>query len=462
MPEDDNMNDLNISTAAYINWLEQIIDSINDGILVIDANGIVRIINDEYTNITGVKKESIIGEKLVDVRKGAILPLVLNDGEKRPGIFRQEGNSRYIVDMAPIYSEEQMIGAVSVLKSIAEVDELTSELDKSRDKVNRLENTVGHIYKTRYTFHDILGRNNGLEKTVDIAKKAAHSKLNILIYGESGTGKELFAHAMHHEGNRADFPFVPVNCAAIPSSLLEAELFGYEEGTFTNSKKGGKVGLFELANKGTLFLDEIGDMPVELQPKLLRVLQDGRIRRLGGLKEQEIDIQVIAATNQDLNAMIKKQRFREDLYYRINGVQVVIPPLRERKEDIYVLINYLLYETYNAKDMTLTQDALSTLLQYDWPGNTREFFNACQYAINMTDNDAITIDHFPEFVARKTTLSNVYQEKSLNEMLKSTEQDIIQQTIRIYGNTLEGKKKTAKKLGISLATLYNKLSRANF
>lgn len=455
MLEEYNANSLNAPSTTYINWLEQIINSINDGILVIDSNGIVRIINDEYTNITGVKRETIIGKRLIDVRKGAMLPGVLDDGKKRPGIFRQEGDSRYVVDMAPIYNEEEMIGAVSVLKGVAEVDKLTNELHKSRDKVSRLENTMGHIYKARYTFDDILGRDNGLEKAVDTAKKAAHSKLNLLVYGESGTGKELFAHSIHHESERSEFPFVPVNCAAIPSSLLEAELFGYEEGTFTNSKKGGKAGLFELANNGTLFLDEIGDMPIELQPKLLRVLQDGRIRRLGGLKEQKIDIHVIAATNQDLEAMIKKQRFREDLYYRINGVQVAIPPLRERKEDIHVLIDYFLYD--NNKDVSLTQDALSTLMQYDWPGNTREFFNAFQYAINMTDNDTIEMDHFPDFVVKKASLTNINQEKTLKEILKRAEQEIIQQTIRTYGNTLEGKKKTAKRLGISLATLYNKL-----
>lgn len=458
MFENYNMNELNVSSTAYINWLEQIIDSINDGILVIDSKGIVRVINDEYTNITGVKKGTIIGKKLVDVRKGAILPSVLNDGKKRTGIYRQEGNSRYVVDMAPIDSGERMIGAVSVLKSVTEVGKLTKELAKSREALGKLENTVGDIYKTRYTFDDIIGKNAGLEKTVAIAKKASHSNLNILICGESGTGKELFAHAIHYEGKRSGYPFVPVNCAAIPSSLLEAELFGYEEGTFTNSKKGGKIGLFELANNGTLFLDEIGDMPVDLQPKLLRVLQDGRIRKVGGLREQEINVQVIAATNKDLENMTRKQRFRADLYYRINGIQVVIPPLRDRKDDIHVLIDHLLHHTHELKEMNVTNDAISALIQYDWPGNTREFFNVFQYAMNMTDNATIEMDHFPEFLTRKTSLPNTYQEKSLKEVLKRTEQEIIQQTLKTYGYTLEGKKKAAKKLGISLATLYNKLS----
>lgn len=447
-----------LSSDTYISWLEKIIDSINDGILVVDAQGIVRLINAEYTTITGVKEEQIIGKYLKDVRKGAILPRTLGDGKPRSGIYRKEGESKYIVDMAPVNSQDQIIGAVSVLKSVTEVDKLTKELKQSREALGKLENTVGQIYRTRYTFDDIIGRNHGLKTTVDLAKKAAQMNLNILICGESGTGKELFAHAIHHESSRSKFPFVPVNCAAIPYSLLEAELFGYEEGTFTNAKKGGKIGLFELANKGTLFLDEIGDMPFELQAKLLRVLQDGRIRKVGGLNEQKIDIQVITATNKNLEGMIKKQHFREDLYYRLNGIQVAIPPLRDRKADIHILINHLLNNTSDLKIMNLTEKTRTILMQYNWPGNTREFFNVFQYATNMTDNTNIEAKHLPDSVIKQGMGAKAYPEESLKEILKKTEQEVVRQTIATYGETLEGKKRSAKRLGVSLATLYNKLS----
>lgn len=299
-------------TTDYTSWLEGIIDSINDGVLVIDSQGKVQFINKEYTEITGVSRNQIIGKYLIDVRKGAVLPKTLKDGKRRSGIQRKEGSNRYIVDMAPIYIRGKKAGAVSVLKSLNEVHDLAKELEKNQEKLGKLEKTMGQIYKTSYTFDDIVGGDDGLKESVNLSKKAAHSKLNILIQGESGTGKELFAHAIHHESPRSNHPFVPVNCAAIPTSLLETELFGYEEGTFTDSKKGGKIGLFELANFGTLFLDEIGDMPLELQAKLLRVLQDGRIRKVGSLAEQALDVQVITATNKNLENMVKKDKFRED------------------------------------------------------------------------------------------------------------------------------------------------------
>jgi PAS domain S-box-containing protein len=449
-----------LSPNAYTNWLEEIIDSINDGVLVIDSQGIVQLINAEYTKITGVQKEKIIGEYLVDVRKGAILPRTLEDGERRSGIYRKEGENEYIVDMAPVYEQDRLIGAVSVLKSLTEVHHLAKELKQSREKLTKLENTVGHIYRTRYTFDDIIGKDGGLKETVELAKKAAHSNLNILIQGESGTGKELFAHAIHRESFRSEFPFVPINCAAIPSSLLESELFGYEEGSFTNSKKGGKIGLFELANYGTLFLDEIGDLPSELQAKLLRVLQDGRIRKVGSLNEQEIDVQIITATNKNLGNMVEKQRFREDLYYRLNGIQVAIPPLRSRKKDLPVLINHLLNHTNTSQSLCLTEEVRDAISQYDWPGNTRELFNVVHYAINMTDSNNIEFQHLPESIRKHGLLTTTYPQESLKEVLKKTEQEVIQQTVKSYSNTLDGKKKAAKKLGISLATLYNKMNQS--
>nr|WP_256522308.1 sigma 54-interacting transcriptional regulator [Halobacillus sp. A5] len=315
------------------------------------------------------------------------------------------------------------------------------------------------MYRTRYTFDDIVGKDNGLKTPVETAKKAAYSELNILIQGESGTGKELFAQAIHSEGPRSKFPFIPINCAAIPAELLESELFGYEEGSFTSSKKGGKVGLFELSNYGTLFLDEIGDLPIELQAKLLRVLQEGRIRKVGGLEEEEVDVQVITATNKDLGKLVEKQRFREDLYYRLNGVAINISPLRDRKEDIQLFIDILMEDAGSPEipHVNLTKEASQTLTQYDWPGNTRELFNAIHYALSMREGNCIEPCHLPELVRKHGSITEFDNPQSLKEIVKYTEQKIIKQSIKKYGDSLEGKKKTAKKLGISLATLYNKI-----
>ncbi|MBP1970779.1 PAS domain S-box-containing protein [Virgibacillus natechei] len=442
----------------YIDWIEEMIDSINDGILVIDVEGVVQFVNKEYTNITGVKEADIVGQPLAEVRKGAVLPNALKDGKRREGVYRKEGEVEYIIDTAPVYKGEEIVGAVSVCKSLNEVHYLTRELHRSQERIARLEKAVGTINRAKYTFENIIGREGGLRSTIELAKKAAHSNLNILIQGESGTGKELFAHALHNESDRASLPFIPINCAAIPSSLLESELFGYEEGSFTSSKKGGKVGLFELADHGTLFLDEIGDMPYDLQAKLLRVLQERSVRKVGGLMEKEINIKIIAATNKDLVRLVEKDRFREDLYYRLSGIPISVPPLRDRKEDIPLYIDYVIEkEQAGGSAVRLKEDVMRVLKQYDWPGNARELIHSVQYALSMTETTFIELENLPEVIYHHVSKTSIPQQQTLKEMIRNIEQEIIWETIQIYGDTLKGKKKAADRLGISLATLYNKL-----
>lgn len=447
--------------AGKITWLEEIIESIHDGILVIDINGIVRLINKEYTSITGVTEEQIIGRPLLDVRPGAQLPSVLSSGKPLSGIFRREGKEEYVVDMAPIYDKNGIIGAVSVCKSATEVIVLSSELKKSKKRVSQLEKAFVGIHKAKYRFQDIIGNNASLKDVIQQAKKVAPSDLNILLTGESGTGKELFAQAIHQSSKRNHYPFVPVNCAAIPSALLESELFGYEEGAFTNSKQDGKIGLFELANNGTLFLDEIGDMPFDLQAKLLRVLQEGTFRKIGGLTEQKIDVRIIAATNKDLSNMAQKERFREDLYYRINTVHIPIPPLRNRKDDIPQIVDSLLEKHHPTMEYQFDQQAMELLQNYDWPGNIRELRNAVHYAVNMTDHNEVTIDALPETIKKLSITSKppLTRSSSLAERLNETEKRIIAETLQQTGMSVKGKKEAAKLLGISLASLYNKMTK---
>ncbi|MBT2687205.1 sigma 54-interacting transcriptional regulator [Bacillus sp. ISL-47] len=451
------------TASQKVGWLEGIIEAVHDGILVIDRDGIVQMINEEYTNITGVRKEQIIGQPLIDVRPGAMLPAVLKDGKPRAGVFRKEKSLEYVVDMAPVYEKEEIIGAVSVCKSIPEVYQLTKELQKSKKRVSQLEKTFGRIHQAKYTFSNIIGKNERLKKMISQAKKAASSDLNILLTGESGTGKELFAQAIHNESTRSPFPFVPVNCAAIPDSLLESELFGYEEGSFTNSKRDGKVGLFELANQGTLFLDEIGDMPLDLQAKLLRVLQEGTFRKIGGLEEQKVDVRVIAATNKDLLNMVQKERFREDLYYRINTVHLSIPPLRDRKDDIPDIIAFLLGEQKSNPGVRTDKEAMNTLQQYDWPGNIRELKNAIHYSINMCESNEVKFEHLPETIKKLFSSSNkqIKPIQPLEELIRETEKKAIMNVLEKTGTSVKGKKEAAKLLGISLASLYNKLTKLN-
>src|SRR5699024_5660097 len=285
-----------LTLEENLDWLQSILLSIHDGILVIDKEETVRIINPEYTKITGVIAQEIIGKPLKQIRPKSQLIDVLKDGKEREGIYRKEGNTEYVVDMAPIIKDNARIGAVSVCKGLTEVHKLAKQLKQDRD---RLQNTIRSMYLAKYFFEQKIGADVRLKEVIQVGRRAATANLPILLLEESGTGKELFAQSIHNESNRAADPFIPVNCATIPSSLIESELFGYEEGSFTNAKKGGKVGLFEMANGGTLFLDEIGELSQELQAKFLRVLEEGTIRKIGGTTEKSVDVRVHVAMNRE-------------------------------------------------------------------------------------------------------------------------------------------------------------------
>ncbi|TYS52531.1 PAS domain-containing protein [Rossellomorea marisflavi] len=454
------MGDTMLSQNQMVDWLEGVIEAIHDGILVIDRNGTVQLINEEYTQITGVRREQIIGKPLIQVRPSAKLPQVLKDGQAREGVFRKEKSLEYVVDMAPIIKDDEVVGAVSVCKSIPEVYQLSEELKRSRKRVQQLKQAFGRIHQSTYTFSHIVGQNTDLLHMIERAKKAAATNLSILLTGESGTGKELVAQSIHHISSRSSSPFVPVNCAAIPSTLLESELFGYEKGAFTSSKEDGKIGLFELAHGGTLFLDEIGDMPVDLQSKLLRVLQEGTFRKIGGLEEQKVDVRIIAATNKDLPSMVANKKFREDLFYRMNTIQLTIPPLRKRKDDIPAILTSLLKEQGDS-GIQIDPQAMSTLHQYEWPGNIRELKNAVHYAISMCEGSTISVEHLPDTIRPIAGHRPIDSHRLLEDILRDTEREAIVSVLNKTGTSVIGKKAAAKQLGISLASLYNKLSKLN-
>ena len=312
---------------------------------------------------------------------------------------------------------------------------------------------------------DIFGRSKQIQKLKQDVKKIAISTSTVLITGESGTGKELFARAIHDESNRKDKPFIAINCGAIPDMLLESELFGYAKGAFTGADPMGKMGKFEFANKGTILLDEIGDMPLYLQTKLLRVLQERTIVRIGSNKIIDIDVRVIAATNKDLVKAIKENEFREDLYYRLNVIPFEIPPLRERKEDIKLLIETFI-EKYcklfnkNFLDIKLGENIWNIFYNYEWPGNVRELENTVEYIINMMGTDGIiTKEILPKSIFIKKT--NIFDNEGEIFTLKYLEKNAIKNALEKYGTTTEGKKKAAMKLGIGIATLYRKIEEYN-
>lgn len=307
------------------------------------------------------------------------------------------------------------------------------------------------------TFDDIIGQNDQFRNVVNMARVSSKSDSTILIQGPSGTGKELFARAIHNESLRKNGTFVAINCAAIPESLIESELFGYEEGAFTGAIKGGKPGKFEIANKGTIFLDEIGDMPIHLQSKLLRVLQEREVERIGGKHSIPIDVRVIAATHQNLSLLIEEQRFREDLFYRLNVIPVKLTPLKERPDDIALLADFFL-KRYNQKMnkqiSSFEKDVMHLFEKYKWQGNIREMENVVEFAVNMCNQDTISKEHLPNSLIKSDDVSKVIQGI---KPLSCLEKDMIMLALQTYPRTKEGVEEIVKALGISRATLYRKI-----
>lgn len=460
--EDQHISLIFIGEAMLmqINKVEEMIfDSLYDGVLIADGNCIVRYINPSYTRITKVEKEEILGKPLIEVRPGAKLPSVIRNGKQLLRIPRRVDDVEYIVNMVPIKEDDEVIGGISILNEINDVYKLTEALNQSNMMIQKLQKRMKRMGKAKYSFDDIISIDKNSIEAKNLARRIAKKNSSILITGESGTGKELYANAIHNVSDRQNGPFIAVNCAIFESNLLESELFGYEEGAFTGAKKGGKIGLFEVANGGTLFLDEISEMNYGLQAKLLRTLQENTIRRIGGLEEISIDIRLVCATNKNLKTMVEENRFREDLYYRIAVFPINILPLRQRRKDIDELVLHFLSEmnSKTERHVEIANDVMKILHNYEWPGNIRELKNTIEFSINMVDENIIKPEHLPKIIQAQGIKKNIVKLKTLEEIIKDTEAAEIKKAMLIYGNTVEGKKKAAKALGISLATLYNKL-----
>ncbi|HEU4964857.1 MAG TPA: sigma 54-interacting transcriptional regulator [Bacilli bacterium] len=363
--------------------LAAVINSTQDAISAVDAQGNGILINPAYTRLTGLTEDAVIGKPAdVDIAEGESMHMqVLRTRKPVRGVPMKVGPNRksVLVNVAPIEVDGELKGSVGIVHDISEIKMLTEELHQAKQLIRKLE--------AKYLFEDIIGSSSEMEMAIEQARKAAQTPATVLLRGESGTGKELFAHAIHNASERRYNQFIRVNCAAISESLLESELFGYEEGAFTGAKRGGKKGLFEEANGGTIFLDEIGELSMSMQAKILRVLQEKEILRVGGAKSTPVNARVIAATNVNLERAIQQGTFREDLYYRLNIMPIIIPPLRYRKEDIAAISQRLIQkynQEYGRNVDQLSQAALVKMKDYSWPGNVRELENAIGRAmINM-------------------------------------------------------------------------------
>ncbi len=450
--------------------LEATINATQDAISVVDADGVGVLINPAYTRMTGYTNDDIIGKDCtVDLAEGESVHLeVLRTGKPVKGKNLKVGPKRkdVIAEAAPIIVKGVVKGSVAIIHDLTEINEIYKQLDKAKQIIRNLE--------AKYTFEDIIGSSEILLNAIEKAKIAAETPATVILRGESGTGKELFAHAIHNASSRKYAQFVRVNCAAINENLLESELFGYEEGAFTGASKGGKIGLFEKANGGTIFLDEIGELSLNTQAKLLRVLQEKEILKVGGTKPIPIDVRVITATNVDLEKAITDQKFRQDLYYRLNVVPIYIPALRERLEDIHLLVKHLINrfnQEYGRNVEKVSETVLEVIKSYDWPGNVRELENFVGRAmINIRMHEyLLTVLHLPPLNVSSPV--KVYDiDESIPKINVLGSNNTLEYRVMVYEKyhieaVLEknqgNREATAKELGISLRTLYYKLNKLN-
>ncbi|WAA10470.1 sigma-54 interaction domain-containing protein [Fervidibacillus albus] len=441
--------------------LEAIIHSSNDAISVVDEHGKGLLINPAYTRLTGLKESDVYGQPAtIDISEGESMHYhVLKTKKPVRGVKMKVGPKKreVIVNVAPIIVDNKLKGSVGVIHDMSEIKSLMAELKKAKERIRSLE--------AKYTFDDIIGHSEQMMIAKEQAKIGAKTPATVLLQGESGTGKELFAHAIHNESDRKYNKFVRVNCAAISDTLLESELFGYEEGAFSGAKRGGKKGFFEEANNGSIFLDEIGEMQLSTQAKLLRVLQEKEIIKVGGTKPIPINVRIIAATNKNLEREVVKGTFREDLYYRLNRIPIHIPPLRDIKEDLPALCEKIIDKInrdYGRKVNGITTEAIDYLSTYDWPGNVRELENILGRAIIFMGYNESLIDiyHLPTLndltKSMRTEQSLAKGGKTLSELLSQYEKKIISETLKKYDGN---KTKAAKELGISIRNLYYKINK---
>lgn len=429
--------------------MSTVLETAHEGIFALDQSGYVKHCNKRAATLFNMTKRELIGRHISKLMPGSPAIKVLETGRgytENEEIFKVDGGQHhFIVTVKPYSSGDEIEGIVVSFRDIEEAQKLVYNFN-----TRTIKNTVDDII--------------GTSEKIMVAKKqaliTARGNSTVLITGESGTGKEMFAKAIHYASARGDNPFITVNCGAIPENLLESELFGYEKGAFTGANEKGKVGKFELADGGTIFLDEIGDMPLHLQVKILHVLQNMRFEKVGGSRSIIVDVRVIAATNKDLEKMIAEGTFREDLYYRLSVIPLSIPPLRERKADIRMLMYHFLkkYNTFmNRKIEGFSDEVEELYMNYDWPGNVRELENAVEYGTNMAFGKVIDIEDVPVRILKKEEEIVKFKnmDKPLAEQVKLYEKEIITKKLKQHNGI---KDVVARELGLSRATLYRKLS----
>lgn len=462
-----------------VEMLQAILGAIDEGIHVVDADGISIFYNHVAARMDGLTPDEVLGKPLLDVfpsldRHSSTLLRVIESGEpiyNQPQAYTNWKGVRVetINTTLPVRVGKRLVGAVEVSKDIGKLKELSERLVDLQAQISRPRRSKRATDAVSFHFDDILTQSERMRSLKERARRAARTTSPVLVYGETGTGKELFVQSIHHASARGDKPFIAQNCAALPASLLESLLFGTTKGSFTGAED--RPGLFELADGGTLFLDELNSMPLDLQAKLLRVLQDGQIRRIGSRQSTMVDVRVIAAVNEPPQSLVERGQMRSDLYYRINVVSFELPPLRQRREDIALLVEHFL-EVFNRRFgmnvKGISPDVEQLFAAYDWPGNVRELEHVVEAAMNMVDGEVIEREHLPQHLLERYGSSLMADqcnagparewsagERPMPEMVRELEEQLITDALaKTQGNVL----RAAKLLGIPRQTLQYKLS----
>ena len=457
-----------VSHSSSVKKVEQvfydILESIHDDFVIINKNGVIEKVLPNFQEMYGISAEEAVGKTVYEMEERKIfnpsIAIRVMKSKKRETILQLTGANKYLMCTAiPIMDKEGNIQRIiSYTRDMTKYEALKKEYSNLEQTLAAYSTQLGQLREERKENSKIIGSSTAIRNVIDTIDKVAKFDANVLLTGESGVGKTLFAEAIHSASGRQDAPFITINCGAIPENLLESELFGYEKGAFTGASNEGKPGLIELSHKGVLFLDEIGDLPLHMQVKLLKVIQDKKVTRVGGIKEKQVDFRLIAASNKDILDLINQEKFREDLYYRINVISIHIPPLRERPEDVFPLATHFLErfgEKYEVKHI-LNNTAMSYLEQYSWPGNARELANVIERLVITEEEYVITENNLPTHIYNRKNIPEYdIKDRTLKSILEEVEKDVLIRSYREHGTTMA----VAKALGISQPSASVKLSK---
>lgn len=448
-----------------IQLYEGVLNNILSGVLITDPDGYVIFFSDTYGKFLGMDPKAQIGKHTTDVIENSRMHIVARTGVPEINHPHQIMGRNQIVQRIPIYINGKLAAVFGqvMFEDIKDVQILADKLNILESKVQLYEKELENLRASKYSCRNIVGSSQVMTELRRLAQRAAKVNSPVLLVADSGTGKELFAHAIHRASDRHRKPFIRLNCSAIPKDLLEAELFGYEPGAFTGAGTKGKPGKFELAHQGTIFLDEVSELPLEIQPKLLRVVEEKIVERLGATRPVKCDFRLIAATNENLEDCIRRGKFRKDLYYRLNVIPLHIPPLRERREDIPLIASHLLQSLcrdFGLAAKGISPEVMKIFQNHDWPGNVRELSNILERTLTLLDerDEMIHVEHLPLFFRSLSTRSERSQPRILKDLRATSERDAVLHAIRAANNN---KNEAARILGIHRTALYKKMKKLN-